>query len=149
MAAIQQSILGMIQTASQGVIFSTHFKEQRESMAEQIKSNIPKAEEAVSAAENKIKQTQSSIIGYQGEAAAARQEAELKYPYDEEAQALYINDKIGDVKDPVTGEIIAPGVGTKIQQAKTQLEKDELALSRAEERLESQYRKLRKYGGNW
>lgn len=147
MAAIQNSMLGMLQTAQTGVAFGTHFKQQREGIVEQVKANIPKAEEAVSAAEAKIAKTQSEITGYKGEAAAARHEAELKYPGDEEAQALYVNDKIGDVKDPYTGEVISPGVGTRIQQAKTQLEKDELELSRAQERLESQYKKLRKYGG--
>ena len=147
MAAIQNSMLGILQTLQTGVAFGTHFKQQREGIVEQIKSNIPKAEEAVSAAEEKIKATQSDITGYQNYAASVRQEAELEHPGDEEAQALYINDRLGEVTDPSTGEIVSHGIGTRIQQAKTQLEKDELELSRAQERLESQYKKLRKYGG--
>ena len=144
MAAIQQSVLGLLQSAQTAALFTTHTAQQRQQIQEQVKENIPHIEEEIEKRGQTIKQMQSNVASLKAEAAERSAAQQEHY----EATGEILSDEfLEGIRDPATGETIQPSAYEQIRATEASIDKEELALARAQERLEGQYKKLKKYGG--
>lgn len=147
MAAIQQSILGILQTAQTGIAFGKHLSQQNEAIREQVKTQIPKLQEAAEAGEEKVKALKEQKSGMENEAKAV--EARMQAHYEETGEVdQAAHEYLYGIKDPETGEMLTPSAADRIKAKGKEITKAERAVRVATKRLDEQYEKLRKYGGS-
>lgn len=146
MAVIQQSILGILQTAQTGVLFAKHTQKQNEQLAAQTEGNIQGLEKEISERSKAVKGLEAQVTGLTSEARLAQSRVD-------EAVAAGADPKWEDLEilqgaqDPMSGETLVPSHAEQIQSAKEEITKEEEAIQKAEKRLQQQYKNLKRYGG--
>lgn len=147
MAAIQQSILGVLQTAQTGITFGKHLYQQNESIREQVKTQIPKLQEEAEASAEKVKALKEQKSGMESEAKAV--EARMQAYYEQTGEIDQAShDYLYGIQDPDSGEMLTPSAADRIKAKGKEITKAERAVRIATKRLDEQYEKLRKYGGS-
>lgn len=146
MAVIQQSILGILQTAQTGVLFAKHTKKQNEQLAAQTEGNIQGLEKEISERSKAVKGLEAQVTGLTSEAKLAQSRVDKAY---EEGVDPTVEDleTLQGLQDPMSGETLVPSAGEQIQSARAEITKEEEAIQKAEKRLQQQYKNLKRYGG--
>lgn len=139
MAAIQESILGMLHTLQTSTTFGAHMVQQRELGQEATRKNIKATEEEISNIQQR--RAQAEIEGAQADA-----DIQASWQYTESDPSYAAELQFG-VRDPETGESLQMGAFDRAKAAEKAIEKEDVALREAQTRLQRQYKKLRRYGG--
>lgn len=138
MAAIQESILGMLHTVQTSTTFGAHMSQQRELGQEATRKNIKATEEEITNIQTRRTQAEA-------ERQAAQQDITESYEYADSDPSRAAEMQFG-VKDEY-GQTVIPGAFDRESAARKAIEKEDVALKEAETRLKKQYKKLRRYGG--
>lgn len=147
MAAIQQSILGILQTAQTGITFGKHLSQQNEAIREQVKAQIPKLQETAEASAERVKALNEEMTVMKNEAQAV--EARMQAHYEETGEVdQAAHEYLYGIQNPETGEVLSPSAADRIKAKGKEITKAERAVRVATKRLDEQYEKLRKYGGS-
>lgn len=145
MAAIQQSILGALHTAQQGIAFTKHLKQQNELTLEKREKEAADIEKEIKSREQTVAGYQSQIAESESRISRAEQEA-AAFPDDEEA-AAYIHGEVGGITNPETGEVLVPSEYENIARTRSEIDRESEAIAKAQERLNRRYKQIRRLGG--